>query len=134
MNQHQILRALIVPVFGLSLLASRLEAVPEDAGAHKTINVNQASASELERLPRVGPKLAERIVSHRSQNGPFRRIEDLMEVKGVGEKTFSLLRPYLAVSGPTTLAEKVAGRRSSKPPASKKASEAARSATTTSNH
>jgi competence protein ComEA len=55
-------------------------------------------------------KLADRIVAHRKEHGPFRRIEDLMEVKGVGEKFFSTLKPYLSVSGPTTLTEKVSSK------------------------
>ena len=69
--------------------------------------MNTASAGELTRLPRVGEKLADRIVAHRQKNGPFRRIEDLMEVKGIGEKMFQGLKPYVTISGPTTLAEKV---------------------------
>jgi competence ComEA-like helix-hairpin-helix protein len=65
-------------------------------------STNQA-ADELARLPRVGPSLAGKIVAHRQQHGPFKRAEDLMEVTGIGEKMFALLKPYLAVSGPTTL-------------------------------
>ena len=51
--------------------------------------MNQASADELARLPRVGPSLAGKIVAHREQNGPFKRAEDLMEVAGIGEKMFA---------------------------------------------
>jgi len=101
-------RTLIVPVLGLSLsgLATASPA-PETEPAKKVVNVNTASAGELTRLPRVGEKLADRIVAHRQKNGPFRRIEDLMEVKGIGEKMFQGLKPYVTISGPTTLAEKV---------------------------
>jgi competence protein ComEA len=106
-----IVRSLIVPVLGLSLsgIASH-PAVGEGDGAQsrKTVNINQATSQELARLPRVGGKLADRIVAHRAQHGPFKRIEDLMEVKGVGEKMFASLKPYLAVAGATTLTEKVA--------------------------
>jgi len=49
-------------------------------------------------------------VAHRAQHGSFRRAEDLMEVKGVGEKMFASLKPYLTVSGPTTLTGKVASK------------------------
>ncbi len=83
----------------------------------KTININQATADELARLPRVGSKLASRIVTHRSQHGPFKRAEDLMAVKGVGEKMFTSLKPYLAVSGSTTLTEKVSSAKGSRPAA-----------------
>ena len=133
MALRPIVRALVVPVLGLSLsgLASHpVVAEGETAAPHKTVNLNQATPAELTRLPRVGVKLADRIVAHRTEHGPFRRIEDLMEVKGVGEKFFTALKPYLAVSGPTTLAEKVSSKGSrgassktkkSGPSASKKA-------------
>jgi competence protein ComEA len=71
------------------------------------VNVNTASAAELSYLPRLGSKVAERIVEYRKANGPFGRPEQLMEVKGIGEKLFLVLKPYLAVSGPTTLRSKV---------------------------
>jgi competence protein ComEA len=48
-------------------------------------------------LPRVGPKTAQRIVAFREEHGSFQRPEDLMNVKGIGEKTFLRLRPYITV-------------------------------------
>ena len=113
MALRPIVRALVVPVLGLSLsgLASHPAVAEGDVAApHKTVNINQAASADLAHLPRVGTKLADRIVAHRAQHGPFRRIEDLMEVKGVGEKFFTTLKPYLTVSGPTTLAEKVSSK------------------------
>ena len=77
------------------------------------VNVNNASTSQLALLPRVGPSVAERIVDYRKQNGPFKKLEDLMLVQGIGEKTFQLLKPYVAISGETTLKEKVKASRSS---------------------
>ena len=102
-------RALVLPSLAVTLLATAAPAAAEAevTPAKRTVNVNQASADELARLPRVGPSLAGRIVAHREQHGPFKRAEDLMEVKGVGEKMFAQLRPYLSTSGPTTLTEKV---------------------------
>lgn len=113
MALRPIVRALVVPVLGLSLsgLASHPAVAEGEAPAsHKLVNINQATSAELVRLPRVGAKLADRIVAHRKEHGPFRRIEDLMEVKGVGEKFFSTLKPYLTVNGPTTLTEKVSSK------------------------
>jgi competence protein ComEA len=113
MALRPIVRALVVPVLGLSLsgLASHPAVAEGDVTSpHKTVNINQAASAELVRLPRVGTKLADRIVAHRAQHGPFRRIEDLMEVKGVGEKFFTTLKPYLSTTGPTTLAEKVSSK------------------------
>jgi competence protein ComEA helix-hairpin-helix repeat region len=131
MALRPIVRALIVPVLGLSLsgLASH-PAVAEGnvAAPHKTVNINQAASTELARLPRVGPKLADRIVAHRAQHGPFRRIEDLMEVKGVGEKFFTTLKSYLTVSGPTTLAEKVSSKGTRGPSRATKKSSGAKKA------
>ena len=79
---------------------------PQAAPAGKKVNINTASPTELALLPRIGLKVAERIVERRKEK-PFGRPEDLMEVKGIGEKLFVSLKPYLAVSGPTTLDAKV---------------------------
>ncbi len=56
------------------------------------VDPNQASAAELERLPGVGPVLAERIVAYREENGPFRTVEDLLDVPGIGEAKLAALR------------------------------------------
>ena len=69
---------------------------------HKTpahaINLNTASATELMQLPHIGEKTAERIVLFRKEHGAFKRPEEVMGVKGVGEKAFARLRPYLTVA------------------------------------
>ena len=103
--------ALALGLVALLASAASAPAAEEPAAAKKNVvNLNQASADELARLPRVGPSLAGKIVAHREQHGPFKRAQDLMEVKGIGEKMFAILQPYLAVSGPTTLAEKVSSK------------------------
>jgi len=111
MTLRPIVRALIVPVLGLSLGGIPTHPAVAEGDAQKTVNINQASATELARLPRVGAKLADRIVAHRNDHGPFKRVEDLMGVKGVGEKMFASLKPYLTTSGQTTLASKVSSSR-----------------------
>lgn len=62
------------------------------------VDVNRASAAELEALPGVGPALAERIVAHRARNGPFRSPDDLAAVSGIGPSTVSRLRPLVRVT------------------------------------
>jgi competence protein ComEA len=96
-------------------LAIVLAALPALAaeGNGKKVNINNADASQLALLPRVGPSVAQRILDYRKQNGPFKKTEDLMLVRGIGEKTYQLLKPYVATSGETTLKEKVHSSRSS---------------------
>jgi len=65
------------------------------------INVNTADQKTLEKLPRIGPALAKRIIAHRSQNGYFSSIEDLEEVKGIGPATVSKLQPYIVLKEAT---------------------------------
>ena len=62
------------------------------------VNLNTATQAQLESLPGVGAKAAERILEYRKQNGNFKKIEDLMNVKGIGEKSFLKLKPLLTVS------------------------------------
>jgi competence protein ComEA len=64
------------------------------------LDVNLASAAELERLPGVGPALAARIVDLRQREGPFGSVEDLRRVRGVGQATLERLRPRLAINTP----------------------------------
>jgi len=91
----------------LGLLVSTLPAVA--AEAKRVVNINTADAAKLEFLPRVGPAVAERIVDYRKENGPFKSTEEMMHVRGIGEKTYALLKPYVVLTGETSLTEKVHG-------------------------
>jgi len=62
------------------------------------ININTASAGELDNLPGIGAKTAARIVEYRQKNGPFKKIEELMNVRGVGEKNFLKLKEHITVT------------------------------------
>jgi comEA protein len=64
------------------------------------LDLNRAGAGDLEGLPRIGPVMARRIVEYRTQHGPFRRVDDLKKVKGIGEKTLEQLRPLVKVENP----------------------------------
>ncbi len=70
----------------------RLEAV---TSAPACVDINQASADELERLPRVGPSLAARIIAYRETHGAYESADALDHVRGVGPATLRLLRPHL---------------------------------------
>jgi competence protein ComEA len=70
-----------------------------------TLNLNTATAAQLDQLPGVGEKAAKRIIEHRAKT-PFAKVEDLRKVKGFGAKKLEKLKPYLTVSGPTTLVAK----------------------------
>ena len=61
------------------------------------IDLNAATAMELETLPGVGPRTAERILEYRREHGAFERIEDLMDIRGIGERTFLRLKPLVTV-------------------------------------
>ncbi|NLT26953.1 MAG: ComEA family DNA-binding protein [Microbacteriaceae bacterium] len=61
------------------------------------VNLNTATAAQLETLPRIGPAMAQRIIDHREANGPFAAVDDLIDVAGIGEATLEGLRPLVTV-------------------------------------
>jgi competence protein ComEA len=72
---------------------------PAAAAASKpVINLNAATLDQLETLPGIGRKTAERILEYRTKSGGFKRIEDLMNVKGIGEKSFLKIKPLIVVA------------------------------------
>jgi competence protein ComEA len=107
-NRIRTTASLIALILSLTVLA----ALPAAAGETGAVNVNTASPDQLALLPRVGPAVAQRIVDYREENGAFKAPEDLMLVRGIGDKTFELIRPYVKLSGETTLSEKVRSGRS----------------------
>ena len=77
--------------------AAQVPAAAQAKPATAIVNLNTATQSELEALPGIGPKVAARIVEYRKTKGPFKKIEEVMNVQGVGEKSFLKLRPQLTV-------------------------------------
>ena len=61
------------------------------------VNINTASVEQLTTLPGVGPKLAARIVEYRQKSGPFKSTQELLNVRGIGEKNLEKLAPHLSV-------------------------------------
>ena len=88
--------ALAVLVCFLVMPLTVLGQAPAETGKAK-VNINTAGLNELQSLPRVGPKLAQRILDYRKEHGSFKRPEDLLKVKGIGEKMFRGLKDQVTV-------------------------------------
>jgi competence protein ComEA len=70
---------------------------PAPTSASLRVNINIATQAELEALPRIGPVTAQAIIAYRNTNGPFKTIEELMDVKGIGPATLEALKPFITV-------------------------------------
>ena len=88
---------LSIAVAPLTVQAAGGSAKSASAATQGAVNVNQATAKQLEALPGVGKVTAEQIIAYRTQKGPFASVEDLGKVKGIGPKTLEKLRPLVAV-------------------------------------
>lgn len=104
------MRALLLTLALLAVAALPTTASPQQATSAKStarstkaslpsspINLNTATEAQLEALPGIGPKAAQRILEFRQKNGGFKKLEDLMNVKGIGEKNFLKLKPYITL-------------------------------------
>jgi competence protein ComEA len=105
------MRALVLMLAVLAMAAAPLAAQTSSSGKSPArtgrssakalpsapINLNTATAAQLAELPGIGPKAAQRIVEYRQKNGSFKKIEELMNVKGIGEKSFLKLKPAITV-------------------------------------
>ncbi|MBC7363384.1 MAG: helix-hairpin-helix domain-containing protein [Candidatus Aminicenantes bacterium] len=92
---------LVAGLFAALMLSTLSPVLAQNQAQSKTpaskININTASAAELQNLPRIGPKVAQRIVDYRTQNGPFKKVEDLLKVRGIGEKVFEQIKDRITV-------------------------------------
>jgi comEA protein len=75
--------------------------------AHTTVNINTASAEQLQLLPGVGKVIAQRIIEYRAQHGQFQHVTDLRQVKGIGDRKLAMLLGCVSVAGPTTAQRKI---------------------------
>lgn len=88
-------------VMGGSVVAQEAGRAPAGNGAPAAaVNLNTATAAQLEALPGVGPAMAQRILEYREQTGGFKKIEELMNVRGIGEATFLKLKELITVTAP----------------------------------
>ena len=103
-----ITRILMAAIFGIAVSATTAIAQSKPttgngaaaATAAAPVNLNTATAEQLATIPGVGPKMAERIIDYRQKNGGFKKVEDLMNVSGVGEKSFLKMKPLITVTPP----------------------------------
>jgi comEA protein len=90
--------------FALSLLVALAPSGAFAAGAVSgQVNVNTAGVEQLAELPGIGQTKAAAIVALREERGRFRSVDELLEVKGIGEKALARIRPYLTLSGRTDI-------------------------------
>ena len=87
-------------IFGLMLLVLCAAAQAEKHPPVKPIDLNVANVKELQELPGVGPVTAQRIIDLREKSGRFRRVEDLLAVRGISQKKLDAMRPYVTVFAP----------------------------------
>ena len=103
-------RILMAAIFGIAVSAAAASAqnkatTPKAAAtvtatATAPVNLNTATAEQLATIPGVGPKMAERIIDYRQKNGGFKKVEDLMNVRGIGEKSFLKMKGLITVTAP----------------------------------
>lgn len=89
-----------IPKIGEEVLAAEnipVNSVSQGGGGDGKVNINQADASTLDSLPGIGPSKAAAIIEYRETNGPFQKVEDLMNISGIGEKTFEKLKDQITV-------------------------------------
>jgi competence protein ComEA len=98
------IRSFVSFVALVALALGQLQAQSANPGAAKpagqggpVVNLNTASSAELQALPGIGATTAGRIIEYRQKNGPFKKIEEVMNVQGIGEKMFLRLKPQLSV-------------------------------------
>ena len=82
---------------GSPVIASTLQK-PAAVAEKATLNLNAATLDQLETLPGIGRKVAERILEYRTKSGGFKKIEELMNVKGIGEKSFLKIKPLISIA------------------------------------
>ena len=94
----------LLMVFALAVPAAHAQEKPEKAerskpaaSASSPVNLNTATVAQLETLPGIGSRTAQLIVEHRQKNGGFKKIEELMNIKGIGEKSFLKIKPLVTV-------------------------------------
>jgi competence protein ComEA len=92
--------ALVLTAVTVVLAAASASASPKKQPPAQPIDVNTATIEQLEQLPGVGPGVAKAIVDFRQKSGPFRRVEDLLAIRGMTKQRLEKIRPYVVVASP----------------------------------
>jgi competence protein ComEA len=110
MNRSVTVLLAALTLCGASPMAAQAPATAKPGKAPKTvaaaavstevINLNTATAAQIATLPGIGPKTADLIVEYRQKNGPYKKVEEIMNVRGIGEKSFLKLKSRLTVGTP----------------------------------
>jgi competence protein ComEA len=95
MKQAALVATLIV-ICALVVVAAQKKQPP----AHP-LDLNAANVKELQQVPGIGPKTAQAIADFRHKSGPFRRVEDLLAIKGISQRKLDKMRPYVKVTPPS---------------------------------
>ena len=101
--------ALVIAALVVSATAAHAQDRPASPAAKSTaaapagapLNLNTATKAQLEKLPGIGASVAQRIIDHREKNGAFKKVEELMNIRGIGEKSFLKLKPLVTVAAET---------------------------------
>jgi competence protein ComEA len=107
MRARNIMIPILLFVFALNVFAVQGTYAAEEKGVEKgssiskdlnaVVNINTASAEELQKIKGIGPAFAARIIQYRKENGQFQRIEDIVKVRGIGQSKFEKIKQCLAV-------------------------------------
>lgn len=94
-------KGLIILTLALGLILTPGILMAQKASTRaKKVDINTASVKSLQALPGIGPSIAQRIVDYRKAHGPFKKVEDLTKVKGIGEKKLEAIKPFVEVKPP----------------------------------
>ena len=100
-----VLALLLASVPSAALVQEKAKGKPAASPA-TPININTATVAQLETLPGIGTRTAQAIVDHRQKNGGFKKIEELMTIKGIGEKSFLKLKPLITLGNDKAAGDK----------------------------
>lgn len=101
--KDSVVKGMVFSVIALVVLGFLSAVQTQAANApEKKVNINTASISELQSLPQIGKVVAQRIIDYREKQGKFEKIEEIMKIKGIGEKTFLKLKDLITVGNEST--------------------------------